>query len=318
MAATPEPIKQKYKRAFLKGLGTLLPTILTAYILLWTYNFVDENVASPLNNVIKTQLRTTETGRDVATRWFELDPELLKAGNEEKLAKAIDQKFPSWVGLAAAIVIVFFVGFFVAGFLGRRLWYAFEFWLTRLPVIKSIYPSAKQIVDFFVQQEEDKLKFSRVVLAPFPSRTQLSVAFVMSQGTRDVERAHPEKRFLNIFIPMSPTPVTGFVVFVPEDECFPCDMSVDEALKYYLTCGLAVPQRLVPSKDGPPGLAAVAGAPGGGGAAAAAAAAAEPPSPARRGKGAAASATAAAISIARPRDGQDGGAKTAPKGQVTP
>lgn len=249
----PPTIKQRYKAAFLKGVATLLPTILTIYILLWTWHFVDENIAAPINGAIKAQLRATAAGRETAVRLLDLDPELLRAGREHELAAAVDEAFPSWLGIVAAVVLCFIVGFFIASFVGRRAWAALEGWFVRLPVIRAIYPSAKQITEFFIKHEEASARqFSRVCFVPFPTLDQWSIGFVMSEGFRDVDEKLG-KKFVNVFVPMAPTPVTGFVLLVPEENVHPIDMSVDEAFKFYITGGLVVPakQALEPPPEPP-------------------------------------------------------------------
>jgi uncharacterized membrane protein len=254
---TPASIRARYRNAFLAGLATLLPTILTVYVLLWTYSFMDANVATPINNAIKSQMQATATGRQVAVRLLDLDPELLRAGSAAELQRALDEAFPGWIGIVAAIVLCFGVGFFIASFVGRRLWGLAEAWLLKVPVIRAIYPSAKQITGFFIQQDDEKSeRFSRVCFVPFPAAGQWSVGFVMSDGLAAVDDAIG-KRHLSVFVPMSPTPVTGFIVLVPEEQIHPIDLSVDEAFKYYVTAGLAVPARHVV------GAPAVQGAAGG-------------------------------------------------------
>ena len=178
-------------------------------------------------------------------RLLDLDPGLLRPENTDAFERALDEHFPGWIGLVAAIVLCFGVGFFIASFVGRRLWALLEQWLLKLPVIRAIYPSAKQITSFFIQQEADKAqRFSRVCIVPFPGAGQWSIGFVMSDGIAAVD-ALAGGRHLTVFVPMSPTPVTGFVIQVPEAQVHPIDLSVDEAFKYYLTAGLAIPPRHV-------------------------------------------------------------------------
>jgi uncharacterized membrane protein len=252
---SPASIRDRYKSAFLKGAATLLPAILTVYILLATWNFVSQNVAEPLNGAIKAQLKATSAGRETAIRVLDLNPELLRPGREAEFAEAVDRAFPSWLGIAVAVVGCFGVGFFIASFVGRRAWAALERWFVKLPVIRAIYPSAKQITEFFIKHEESASRsFSRVCFVPFPTPDQWAIGFVMSQGFREVDEKLG-RRFLNVFIPWAPTPVTGLVLLIPEDQVHAIDMSVDDAFKFYLTGGLVVPPKQ-----------ALEAAPGGGGA----------------------------------------------------
>ncbi len=259
----PPTIRERYRSAFLKGVATLLPTILTVYILLWTWSFVEGNIGEPLNAAIKAQLKATAAGREVAVRLLDLNPELLRPDRRAEFDAAVEEAFPRWLGLAAAVVLCFTVGFFIASFVGRRAWAALEGWFVRLPVIRAIYPSAKQITEFFIKHEEGPARqFSRVCFVPFPTPDQWTIGFVMSEGFRGVDEV-VGKRHVNVFIPWAPTPVTGFVLLVPEDQVHPIDLSVDEALKFYVTAGLVVPRaHLASTEAGGGGPAAGAGAGG--------------------------------------------------------
>jgi uncharacterized membrane protein len=238
---TPAGIRQTYKSAFLKGLAAILPTLITVYVLLWVYGGVRDNIAAPINNAIKAQLTERYAGRQFALRQLEVSPDAL---NDPALfERELDARFPSWVGFAAAVALCFSLGFFIASFVGRRVWSAAETWLHRLPVVSAIYPAAKQVTDFFISDGGQGAQFSRVGLVPFPAHGQWSVGLVMADGFKDLDVAIG-KRHLPIFVPMSPTPVTGFVCMVPETDFIALDMSVDEAFKFYLTCGLVIPDRL--------------------------------------------------------------------------
>ncbi|MHC4829152.1 MAG: DUF502 domain-containing protein [Planctomycetota bacterium] len=253
--SSPQSIRKTYKAAFIKGIAAILPTVLTIYILLATYGFVDENVASPINGAIKGWLKT-DSGRPVALRFLDLDPELLRSGLESEFDVAVDESFPAWVGFVAAIVICFLVGFFIASFLGRRIWAVFEGWFMKMPVVRAIYPSAKQITEFFFKDPNKEQQFSRVAFVPFPAEDQWSLGFVMAGGFKEMDEAKGVKH-LTVFIPMAPTPVTGFVVLIPEHKVHMIDISVDEAFKYYVTAGLVIPprHRLDPAAEPDPAVA---------------------------------------------------------------
>jgi len=237
---SPEGIRARYRSAFLKGLAAILPTVLTLYILLWAFSFVDQNIATPINGAIKAQLKAGP-GREVAVRLLHVDPTLLE-GSEAEFSQAVDDAFPSWVGFLAGVVLCFVVGFFIASFIGQRLWGAVEGWLGKLPVVRAIYPSAKQITEFFIKDGSKEPQFSRVGFVPYPLQGQWSLGFVMADGFRELDR-RTKTRNLSVFVPMAPTPVTGFVVMVPESQFVPVDISVDEAFKFYVTAGLVIPDR---------------------------------------------------------------------------
>lgn len=234
-------VGQRYRNAFLAGVAALLPTLLTVYVLTATYSFIEARIARPLNAAIVSQLQSTPTLREQAVRLLDLDPELLRPEFREQFSAAVTETFPAWIGLIAAVVLCFAVGFFIASFLGKKLWALTEYWLMRIPIVRAVYPSAKQLTSFFIQPEDgDNKQFSRVCLVPFPNSQTWSIGFVTSSGMRMVD-SELGGRHLVIFVPMAPTPVTGFVVMMPEASVLPLDMSVDEAFKLYLTAGVTIP-----------------------------------------------------------------------------
>lgn len=248
-AAAGESIQERYKKAFLKGLATLLPTVLTAYILLATYDFIASHIATPINNAIKSQLRASEPGRELAVRFLHLDPTLLSTGHERELAEALEGAYPSWFGFAAAVMVCFIVGFFFASFIGNRVWGALEGWFVKLPLIRAIYPSAKQITEFFIKEEKkDSKTFTSVVCVEYPRKGQWSIGFVTGEGLADVTRI-AGKKFVNVFIPHAPTPITGYIIFSAEDEVHPIDMTIDEGFRFYITGGVVIPPRQMQGKQ---------------------------------------------------------------------
>src|SRR5271170_2701141 len=135
-AETAQDIPGTYRRVFFRGLATLLPTVLTFWVFVSVYGFIDGKIATPIAGLIKQGLVETETGNSIAISLFDL-PQNLKvrippdgteparkaeARRHDDLKQYVDQRFPSWVGFLLAIVAVFIVGFFIASFVGRTLW----------------------------------------------------------------------------------------------------------------------------------------------------------------------------------------------------
>ncbi len=261
-AATPdEPAKgmgSAYKRAFVSGLGTILPTIVTLWVLSAAYNFVSNSIASPLSATIKEGfLVQTSFGNEVAVAVFDVEESVITptkmsnpptvAEKKEEAARivalraAIDEHYPEWFGLLAAVVVVFAIGFLVASLIGQRLVGILEGALARLPLIRSIYPSAKQVVEFFLAAEESRKSFQTVVACQWPRAGYWSVGFVTSGGLKNVSDANDGKRFVHVFLPNSPTPMTGYVVLAPIDELVVLDMTVEQGFRYLLSAGVIIP-----------------------------------------------------------------------------
>ncbi len=146
---------------------------------------------------------------------------------------------PRWVGLVIAATIVLFLGYLASGFLGRSLITGFDKALTRIPLVRSVYPYTKQLVDFFLSDNE--LEFDTVVAAPYPSEGVWAIGFVTGGGLKTVHE-ELDGTYLSVFIPTSPMPMTGFTVFLPAHKLIPLDISVDEALRVTVSAGVLVPE----------------------------------------------------------------------------
>jgi len=156
------------------------------------------------------------------------------------------------LGLAATIVVVLVIGALVTNVLGRRLMEGFEALMLRIPLARSIYSATKAISDsIFIKRTG---AFQRVVLVQWPRTGMYILGFVTGDsGTRWIEG---RGRVLNVFMVTTPNPTSGFLMFVPEDETIPVELSVEDALKIVLSGGIvAPPDEALPvvGTSGPPG-----------------------------------------------------------------
>lgn len=227
----PEEKPKKTRNLFFMGLAALLPTIITILILVVAFNFLNDNIANPIGRgVIK--LLGLILGDNVA---------FLK----EKVWIA------SVLGFPIAIIIVFVVGYLAASWIGKKFFKIIETWfLNRFPVIRSIYPYAKQFSDLFLS-EEKRVAFKKVVAIQYPRQGLYSLAFVTSEGMNDLNNA-TGKTFITVFIPSSPTPFTGYTIFVPREDIIELSLSVDEAIRLAISAGVLIPPRQLTNLQKPP------------------------------------------------------------------
>lgn len=143
-----------------------------------------------------------------------------------------------WVGTLIAAFGVLFVGYLASGFLGRGAIAAMHRLGSRLPVVRSVYPYTKQLVDFFLAESD--LDFDTVVAAPYPSSDIWSIGFVTGTGLRSLQDSLGAPH-LSVYFPTSPLPMTGFTVFMDAATLVPLDLSVEEALRVVVTAGVVVP-----------------------------------------------------------------------------
>ncbi len=213
----------RFKSYFFRGLAVLLPTILTIWILVWGYTFIQENIS-----------------RHIALGLKGLIDFLVPVAFVERL----DEK---WMGVAlsaagflVALFIVFIVGLLLASVVGRSLWRMVEKFIMNTPFLRQVYPYVKQITDFFLTRKEKKEMFSKVVAVEYPRKGIWSVGFVTGSGIDKVVD-NVRKEFLTILIPTSPTPFTGFVIMVPKKQTIDLDMTIEQALRFTVSGGVIAP-----------------------------------------------------------------------------
>ena len=228
------------KKTFLKGLATL-PTILTIYVFLVVFNFVRSNVSEPINILLGKQVYATEWGRsylqdEYGVSFADENGDPLEG---EVLTEELKAKLPWWPGFIIAFLAILAVGFIIASWIGRRIWRGGEHLLTRMPVIKVIYPYAKQVTDF-VFGDKEKPAYSSVVAVQYLRPGAWGVGFVTGEGLCTIKE-YMGKKMVNVFVPCSPAPMSGFTVIIPEEEVVPLNITVDEAMRFIISAGVIVP-----------------------------------------------------------------------------
>jgi len=146
----------------------------------------------------------------------------------------------SVAGFLVTLVIVCIVGVLLASVVGRAVWRRIEKLITSVPLLRRVYPYVKQITDFVLTEDHEKL-FSRVVAVEWPRKGIWSIAFVTGSGLKKVVDK-VQKEFLTLLIPNSPTPVTGYVIIVPKEDTIPLDMTVEEAFRFAISAGVVTPR----------------------------------------------------------------------------
>ena len=141
-------------------------------------------------------------------------------------------------GLIVAIVLLTFIGFITANFLGRQIMSFGERIVDRMPVIRSIYGALKQIFETVLAQSSRS--FREVVLIEYPRRGIWAVGFVTSQ-TRGEIQAIKKDTLVNVFLPTTPNPTSGFLLFVPRGDLVTLHMTVEEGIKMVISGGIVTP-----------------------------------------------------------------------------
>ena len=153
-------------------------------------------------------------------------------------------KFFNFIGFVIGILLIYFVGYFLASFMGKRTWYLVEAGIQRIPVINAIYPNIKQVTDLLISDK--KLEFAGVVAVQYPRMGLWSIGLVTGPPLRQLGERDP-RALVTVFIPSSPTPFTGYTITVAREDVVELPLTIDEALRYTVSGGVVKPGE-TPSK----------------------------------------------------------------------
>jgi uncharacterized membrane protein len=142
------------------------------------------------------------------------------------------------LGAALAVAIVFATGLVAANVLGQRLISYWEGMLARIPVVKSIYSSVKQVSDTLFSSSGQA--FRKALLVQYPRQGAWTIAFLTGAPGGDAAR-HLAGEYVSVYVPTTPNPTSGFFLMMPAADVIELDMSVDEALKYIISMGVVSP-----------------------------------------------------------------------------
>ena len=144
-------------------------------------------------------------------------------------------------GLGLIIVFIFttFVGLLATGLFGRTLIRIWENILNRMPVVRSVYSAIKQILETVMATQSDA--FRQAVLVQYPRKDIWAIGFVTGSTKGEVGK-RVDKKMVNVFMPTTPNPTSGFLLYFPEEDLIFLNMSVEDALKLVVSGGMVVPK----------------------------------------------------------------------------
>lgn len=210
---------KNFRSYFFRGMAALLPTILTIWIFVQCYVFIQDKVSIHINRglVQLFMLATDRYSKGFLTEFWVDGP--------GKLA-----------GFFLAIIGVVFIGAFLASVMGRSIWRFFEKMLVNVPLFRSVYPHIKQVTDFLLTKKD--LTFSKVVAVEYPRKGSWSIGLVTGKG---LKRVAGSQEMLTVFVPTSPTPFTGYVIMTAKSETIDLDFTIEEALRFVISGGVITP-----------------------------------------------------------------------------
>lgn len=205
------------RKAFFTGLFVCLPVTLTAYIIVWLVNAM----ASPARGILKA--------------FLDLCGMNIPQG---------DPVFNGGVTVVAAVCVALFlvlIGLISRYVFGKWFLNSLDRFLQRVPMVRPVYISIKQIIDTFSVGK--KQTFSQVVLVEFPRRESWTLAFITHEKTTQLCTL-TGKKLVHVFVPTTPNPTGGYMIFLPAESVVPLDISVAEAMKMIVSGGAVVPEKI--------------------------------------------------------------------------
>jgi uncharacterized membrane protein len=205
---------QRLRGDFLTGLVVVLPMFLTGYLLWATIAFIDAKVV-PL----------------IPGRY---NPENVFGRNIFGL------------GLLVFLVFTTLVGALTKGIVGRQILQTGERLVERTPIVRSLYNGLKQIVETIFSQSATS--FKQACLVEYPRKGIWSVVFVSTEARGEIPGKVGEPDLVSVFLPTTPNPTSGYLLYVPRRDLIPLDMTIEDAAKLIISAGLVAPP--VPPTNG--------------------------------------------------------------------
>ncbi|MCR9070174.1 MAG: DUF502 domain-containing protein [Alphaproteobacteria bacterium] len=150
------------------------------------------------------------------------------------------------LGLIVAAIVLTIIGAFTAGLVGRWLVSLSERLMARMPVIRNVHSALKQILETVLAQQSKA--FRQVVMIEYPRRGIWAIGFLTGDTVGEVQNL-TEDDTLNVFLPTTPNPTSGFLLFVPRQDCHVLSMSVEEGIKMVVSGGIVTPPDRRPKQE---------------------------------------------------------------------
>ena len=143
------------------------------------------------------------------------------------------------MGFLLLVLFIFFIGLIATNFFGKKMFKVGELVLHKIPLVRVIYTTIKKVVDMISQSQTPT--FEKMVLVTYP-RSPLKTIGIVACDTRGTVLKMIGKRSVNVFVPTSPNPTTGFIIHVPVEDVNFLEMTVEEGLKMIISFGVVAPK----------------------------------------------------------------------------
>ena len=144
------------------------------------------------------------------------------------------------IGVIILIAVLIIIGMFTTGFIGKFFVRLGDFIVSKIPLISSIYSLLKQLFETVLSPKSQS--FKEAVLLEYPRKGLWVIGFLAGETNGELTHKLPQKNMLSVFVPTTPNPTSGFLILVPRSDVIKLKMSVEDALKYVVSCGIVMPE----------------------------------------------------------------------------
>ncbi len=203
---------RELRNLFLTGLLVLSPLVITIWITVQIFLFTDGFLGRPirffLSDIVKVEF--------------------------------FEERTIHGIGLIALLLVVLLTGWLARQYFGIQIVKTISGFFAHIPLVNKVYSAVVQIAEALLGGRKDV--FKTAVLIEFPKKDVFSVAFI-TQDTRGPVQEALHKDVVSVFVPTTPNPTSGYLLFIPKEEIIPLDVSVEEALKLIISAGAIIPRR---------------------------------------------------------------------------
>ncbi|MFQ5647231.1 MAG: DUF502 domain-containing protein [bacterium] len=204
-----DQISKDFKRIFVTGLLVILPVSITFALLSFVFTRIDRLF------------------QPVVVNWIGLF-----------MPEAHIEYIPG-LGIVMTVAVILIIGLFVTNVIGMKLVELGEWILNKIPIVRSVYSASKQLMEAVTMGSNGG--FNRVVMIEYPRKGIYSIAFVTSDAQGE-SQALTNEEVLNVFVPTTPNPTSGYLLLVPKTDIINLSITVEEGLKLVVSGGIVTPE----------------------------------------------------------------------------
>lgn len=205
------------------GLVIATPIVLPIFVLVFVISWIDERVKPIVRSAIPIQVRNYD--------FFGVSVDTLIG-------------YIPGLGVLFAVICLILLGAFAANWFGRLIIRTSETIAQRVPIVSTLYTPLRQLVEIF--SDKESTSFKEVVLVEYPKSGTWAVGFVTARARDEIEH-HLNPDYIGVFVPTTPNPTSGFLIFVPEKEVRRLNMTVEDGAKLIVSAGVVMPKKDIPT-----------------------------------------------------------------------